>query len=359
MPKLPSTLVSRLSALVVAAAALGCTAETSTTPAAQAVAGSTMDLSDRSWSFAQIGDHPYTQGKIDSLPAFVSFINSDPSVRMVVHTGDIKAGSKKACTDSLFALVKSGYDGIRTPFVYTPGDNEWVDCHVAIKANGLYTPTERLDAIRKLFFPVAGQSLGMQKITTHSQAQTGYAPYAQYVENVWFQQAGVTFGTINIQGSNDDLAPWGTPLPANASQWPSQAEEHARRVKANLNWIKAIFDVGSSSNGIVLVYQADMWDPAEPTLAGFDVYVSLIGQLAGQYGKPVLLLHGDSHVFRSDKPFTANSPFFALHPNTPIAPNVTRIVNSGSGNVSDYVRITIDRSGNNPNVFSWQEVQFK
>ncbi len=359
MPIKPSALLSRLSTLLVATAALGCAADTATTPAVQAVAGTTMDVSDRSWSFAQIGDMPYGQNKIDSLPLFVNFMNADPSLRMVVHTGDIKAGSKTNCSDASFAYVKSTFDAIRVPFIYTPGDNEWTDCHVAIKNNGLYTPTERLDAIRKLFFPITGQSLGVQKLVTHSQAQTGYAPYAQFVENVWYQQAGVTFGTINITGSNDDIAPWGTPLPANASQWPSQREERARRLKANLSWIRTIFEAGSASRGIVLIYQADMWDPAEPTLAGYDEYVALIGQLAAQFGKPVLLLHGDSHIFRADQPFTATSPFFAMHPNTPVAPNVTRVVNSGSTNVTDYVRITIDRTGTNANVFSWQEVRFK
>ncbi|MEU6787396.1 hypothetical protein ABZ912_50105 [Nonomuraea angiospora] len=32
------------------------------------------------------------------------------------------------------------------PFVLTPGDNEWTDCHRT--AAGGYAPTERLDAVR-------------------------------------------------------------------------------------------------------------------------------------------------------------------------------------------------------------------
>ncbi|MBI3792535.1 MAG: hypothetical protein HY275_16865 [Gemmatimonadetes bacterium] len=315
------------------------------------------DAAGSAYSFAVIGDMPYGQLKFDSLPGFIQFINSDPAVRMTIHVGDIKAGSKAPCTDQLFQSTKAMYDALQRPFVYTPGDNEWTDCHQPIKSNGVFTPTERLAAIRRLFFPVPGWTLGATRVPVHSMKDWG-GSYAQFVENVWFTQAGVIFAAVNITGSNDDLAPWGTPLAPDAALWPSQAAERAARLPANVDLIKRAFQEATAANapGIVLAFQADMWDPAEPSLAGFDRYVQVIGTLARQFGKPVLLLEGDSHVFRADQPFTPQSPFFGLHRETPIAPNVTRLVVSGSGNRTSYIRVTIDPA--NPALFSWVEVPY-
>ena len=355
---MPSKFVSRLAALALVGAALGCAADVATTPSVTPVASSAEGQTPAStYSFAVIGDMPYGQNKLDSLPLLLDLINKDDSVQMTIHVGDIKAGSKTPCTDAYFANVKGIFDQLKLPFVYTPGDNEWTDCHQPIKSNGVYTPTERLDAIRKLFFPVPGKTLGIKQRTVNTQGLQG-SQYAAFVENVWFREAGVVFGTVNITGSNDDIAPWGTPLAPNAALWPTQAQERAVRLPANLRWIRTIFSNAAAigARGVVIAFQADMWDPAEPTLVGFDEYVRVIGELAVKYGKPVLLLEGDSHVWRTDKPFTASSPFFAMHPNTPVAPNITRLVVSGSGSRTSYTRVTIDKTGANPKVFSLVEV---
>jgi hypothetical protein len=44
------------------------------------------------------------------------------------------------------------------PLVYTPGDNEWTNCHRV--NNGVYDPLERLAAVPKTFFPRPGFTLG-------------------------------------------------------------------------------------------------------------------------------------------------------------------------------------------------------
>jgi hypothetical protein len=81
-----------------------------------------------------------------------------------------------------------------------------------------------------------------------------------------------------------------------------------------------------------------------------------IGNLAAQFGKPVLLIEGDSHVFRVDQPFTPSSPLFGLHPNTPIAPNVTRLVVNGSASRTEYVRLTINPEEHVGSPFTFVEV---
>ena len=99
---------------------------------------------------------------------------------------------------------------------------------------------------------------------------------------------------------------------------------------------------------------ADVLQLRMATIDGYDALVIQIGNLAAKYGKPVLLIEGDSHVFRVDTPFTPSSPLFGLHPNTPVAPNVTRLVVNGSSSRTEYVRLTINpnaKKGTSPFTF--------
>src|SRR5207302_6479052 len=125
--------------------------------------------------------------------------------------------------------------------------------------------------------------------------------------------------------------------------------EFASRGAAVQDLIAQTFATATKRNarGVVLAFQADMWDPAElvknPATfrAGFGALVQQIGTLAAQFGRPVLLLEGDSHVWRVDTPFTPGSPLFAIHANTPVAPNVTRLVVDGRSSPTSYTRLPI------------------
>jgi hypothetical protein len=118
--------------------------------------------------------HPYGQPQIDNFPNDVAEINADPDVRLVVHLGDIKNGPSLRDT-AYFQQIRAGFDQFEDPLVYTPGDNEWTDCHRP--SNGGYTPTERLDTLRQVFFDRPGWSLGQHPRGLRAQ-------HPAHVENV-------------------------------------------------------------------------------------------------------------------------------------------------------------------------------
>jgi hypothetical protein len=313
--------------------------------------------SDLTYTLAVIGDTPYGKAKLDEFPALVAKINADPLVRLVAHVGDIKAGSRSPCTDEYFAKIRALFDTFDDPFAYTPGDNEWTDCHAGIKNNGVYTPTERLQKVRSLFYPVPGRTLGVKSMRVLTEAKD--PANAAYVENTLWRKSRVVFAELNITGSNNDLASWGTPLPADASAYPSQSEESAARAQANRAWLEKAFATAKRTHaaGVVLLFQADMWDTAEPTLSGYDALVEQIGTLARRFGKPVLLIDGDSHKFTVDNPFSASSPLHAIHASTPVADNVTRIIVEGSAaGRTEYLRLTIDPRKEAGSLFAWERV---
>jgi len=126
----------------------------------RAVAGATVADADAGATYAVIGDMPYGKGKLDSMPQLIALINADPAVQLVIHVGDIKAGSSSNCNDAYFATIKGLFDTFEDPLVYTIGDNEWTDCHVFSKNNGLYTPTERLQGSARCSSPPPARPSG-------------------------------------------------------------------------------------------------------------------------------------------------------------------------------------------------------
>ncbi|MEA3183652.1 MAG: hypothetical protein QOJ74_129 [Ilumatobacteraceae bacterium] len=302
------------------------------------------------FTFAVIGDIPYGAAQIANFPNVISQINADRDVRLVMHAGDIKSGSS-LCTDEYFALIRSEFDQFVDPLVYTPGDNEWTDCHRA--NNGGYNPLERLAAVRAEFFPVPGRTLGQHAVAVKSQNRIGFP------ENVMYDRADVAFGVVNLPGSNNSLVNWtGQTAPT-----AEQLAEVAARTSADLKLIKDTFAHAREehSKAVVLMLQADMFDPtvANPSFAdysGFQPVVAAIAAESARFAKPVVLFNGDSHIFTQDHPLDAGSSWLSFYGVTTVAPNLTRVTVDGSTGVNDWVKVTIDE--HDPNVLSWVKVPF-
>jgi hypothetical protein len=286
-------------------------------------------------TLAVIGDMPYGANNADTAeftkhPAFISAINADADVSMVLHAGDIHSG-KQYCTVDYDVSIFSQWSAFQDPLVYTPGDNEWTDCHKVKEGGGTYNagtgaidyvldannnpvdyasgdPVANLDLVRSIFFSMPGTTIG-KAMDVHTQARE-YDPAhptdSRYVENVWYEKSGVLFMTLNIPGgSNNDTDPWyGT-----SAMSPSQAQEVANRSAAVLRWINAAF-AKAQANGdtaVVILEQADMWDldgklPAANHLSEYKPFIDSIASNATTFGKPVLLINGDSHFYRTDNP---------------------------------------------------------
>jgi hypothetical protein len=161
------------------------------------------------FSFVALGDLPYGQAAQGYAP-YKSLIRSINQERPIfsIHVGDFKSGST-LCSDEE-SQVQLGHFGLfDSALVFTPGDNEWTDCHRA--NNGGHDPLERLQALRATFYK-PGSSLGKQPLPVLNQSVTTPA-FAKFVENQrWFHQ-GVVFATVHIVGSNNnfevrDPEPW-------------------------------------------------------------------------------------------------------------------------------------------------------
>jgi hypothetical protein len=296
---------------------------------------------DRGYSFAVVGDVPYGDEAQSRFPEFIAGMNADRDVRMVTHLGDIKSGST-TCDDQRFAAVRQDFDLFRDPLVYTPGDNEWTDCHRL--NNGGYHPLERLSRIRSLFFSRPGRTLG-KAARVASQADSGVP------ENVRYVRAGVSFAALHVVGSNNDLAPWSGL--GETGPTPAQVAEERSRMTAAIENLRAAFARARASHlrGVVLQQQADMFDPtvAAPAFDDYSAFQPLVKAIVHEsrhFAGQVYLFNGDSHRFNVDRPLESGSAWLDFYGVHHAADNLRRVTVDGSDlGEADWLKVTVQRHG--------------
>lgn len=272
------------------------------------------------FEFALIGDTPYSS--IEGFERVLSDINEHEKIRFVMHAGDIKNGSS-LCSDEMFMDRFNRFQRFEAPFVLTPGDNEWTDCHRA--NNGAYLPLERLTRLREIFFPVVGRTLGHKTMAVESQG-------GEFVENVRWSTQNVMFATLHIVGSNNALAPF-------ATRTAADDDEVARRIAATVEWIKGTYAKAQAEDarGVLFLFQANPEFEAAAGSAerkGFDEVLAAMVEGAKAYGKPVVFAHGDSHYMRVDKPVREKGEAVS---------NITRVETFGSADYH-WLRVEVDPS---------------
>src|SRR5882757_6961559 len=264
------------------------------------------------------GDLPYSDVQaLTGVPNLIADMNQQ-ELAFTVHDGDLKAGNgapgsvtPTTCVDALYTQALGYFNSLKAPAIFTPGDNDWTDCDRA--SNGGFSSLERLDHERALFFSTPF-SLGQHRL--HQQVQTaplclGVSGMVPCVENRRWTLGGVTYATINIQGSCNNLCDT-APNPA----------EFAARNQADILWVQQTFEEARSRNSaaIMLITQADPgFDLSDGTRAplrdpktlaetdgqpdGLQSFLLALRDQVIAVQKPVAFVHGDSHYCRVDKPF--------------------------------------------------------
>ena len=293
------------------------------------------------YSFGLWGDMPYKKAGDDKkLPAVLQSINR-ADIAFSIYDGDIKDGSSK-CSDDIYTDALKMFAGMSRPVVYVPGDNEWTDCHRL--NNGGYDALERLAHLRRVMYPTL-DSLGQTTMPLDHQGKT---PGDKYIENLRFSHGPVLFVGLNVPGSNNNLILNAKECSNKSARTAAQCEaanaEARERDAANVAWLAQSFQKAKDdkARGVVLVIQGDPgFDLPEtedadesllPAVSGYrNVMAQIEKQTAGFDGQ-VLLVHGDTHFFKIDKP---------LHAPGRMLSNFTRLQTFGSPSLH-WVKVTVD-----------------
>jgi hypothetical protein len=270
--------------------------------------GATSQCLAASFSFAAFGDTPYTLAEEASFIGIIAEMNRAP-LAFAIHVGDFKSGWSP-CTDELVAQRRDWFALFHHPLIYAPGDNEWTDCRRAPGAGR--DPVERLAHLRRVFF-ADEYSLGQRKIALERQS-------ADYPEHARWEHGAVLFATLNVPGGDNNA---GMP------------HEYAARDPMVGAWIADTFRVARAQRhgAVVLAMQADPWTSGGIVKKNYSALMTVIAREAQRFDGEVLLIHGDTHRYRVDK------PLIDLRTGQPLR-NVTRIEVFGSPAVN-WVRISV------------------
>jgi hypothetical protein len=259
------------------------------------------------FSFAAFGDTPYNR---EEEPQFITMMSEMNHQRLAfaLHVGDFK-DSQTACSDELFKQRREWFELAHHAFFYTPGDNEWTDC--GRTSWGRRDPLERLAKLRELFFS-QDTSLGQRRLRVERQTARGYPEHMRWmIENV-------LFATLNIPGPDNHRK--------------DMPEESTQRTTALLQWMRESFRIAADRKlpALVLATQGNLWTGNR----GYTEILAVLAEEAQRYSGEVLVIHGDTHWFRFDRPLVDRRSGRKID-------NVTRLEVYGSPFVN-WIYVTVD-----------------
>ena len=280
------------------------------------------------FAFALVGDVPSSPMEEVLHARVLERLDSDCA--FVIHIGDLKSGGE-SCDDELLTRRHRLLDrGSVLPMVFVPGDNDWADC--VRPSNGRYDPIERLQYLRRLFF-ARPLSIGPRPFAV--QRQSDVEPGAPYAENLRWTYGRATFVTLNVPGDVE----WHR-LDA------AQSEAVRRMLAAGERWLRRAF---ADNRHRVLVIAAHA-DPrfgrdrvGSASLQARDPhrrYRALLRELCAGFDGQVLLVHGDTHLFRNDQPLRGDDGG--------VIRNLTRVESFGSPFASSWVHVRVTPGTDEP-----------
>lgn len=176
-----------------------------------------------------------------------------------MHLGDI-GSSAQACADAWLVERKKQFARIRHRFILLPGDNEWSNCR---------EPLSRLTQWRALFC-IRHPDVHIQK--------------GEFCEHRRWEAGGWVFVTLNVPGHDNNV----------------RHPEHKPRMQAVLSWLEDAAAAAEARSGLVVLMQANPFLTVPRD--GFASLRQSLERLAAKSPGKVVLVHGDTHVYRQDEP---------------------------------------------------------
>jgi len=207
---------------------------------------------------AATGDGPYVEEDWTLLPQYFAAEKADGRARYLLHVGDLLKGNQ-VYDDAYSRRVAALYRQSSIPVIFVPGDNEWNDEPYPEKVWPIWVrdfmrfPEQYPDA------PVLARQ-------------------AERPENIAWLDEGVLFIGINLVGGRmHDVEEWGY------------------RHRANADWV----DHNLAALGAE-AYAAIVFAQAAPRRMHEDFFRRFVPAVEA-FGKPVLYLHGDGHVWELEE----------------------------------------------------------
>ena len=278
--------------------------------------------------FVAFGDMPYTPDQVTMMKKLAH----DPALEgsaFTIFYGDTKSGGAR-CTLKTLKLGKALMDGmLDVPVFFTPGDNDWTDCDR--KGDDEYKVLDEL--LMPLYF--SDDALPENRFET-AKAWDVTRQDGQ-IENARWTAGGVTFATFHIIATGNGRAELKIGDPATMLDRVDARDAH------NLAWLEETFAAAAGAEALTLVMHTDptvvpdslpVCDKTQRTDCDpYKPFLDTLRDKATAFGKPVLLIHGDTSPYCVEDTYLGVPNMRRLNATGDYAPGVTR-VHYGNGGFS-------------------------
>ena len=234
------------------------------------------------FTFSVMGDIPYGESEIAVLDEHVALHNGSSPSQFMVHVGDIKSQSDP-CDESVYTGVKAQLDALDVPWFMLVGDNEWNDCPDPDEAWGFWEANY-------------GTPPAIEGLVTQDVRPENFAFVREQVLYVGWTMPG---------GKVHDEEAW------------------AEFLDQGADWIESQLAANPDAVAAVLLTHAK---PA----ASHEPFTDRLVPMAADFNRPMLLIHGDGHVWIMDIPWSD-------------APNLVRVQVEPGGDAVP-LQVTVDPS---------------
>lgn len=216
----------------------------------------------QSFSFSVMGDVPRGAAEVVVLDSQILNINTRSASKFCFHLGDFKRGSEP-CDEAVYQRVSSQLQNINRPVFMVMGDNEWNDC-------------DNPDLAWEYWF----QYFSMFENRWDHDLNVKHQP--EQIDNFTFVYENVLFIGLNVVGSRiHDQIVWDK-IESNDIIWMRQNIKN------------------SHADALVILTQANP-ELNHPNL------LTTFQDLAEEFKKPILFLHGDGHHWTFDSGWKTSS----------------------------------------------------
>ncbi len=247
-------------------------------------------------SFLVFGDMPYNKEQFQQMQALSVELKARDTAHKLpfgIFYGDTKAGGERCTRERLTEKRDLILGMIDAPVFFTPGDNDWTDCD-----RGGDDELHILDnVLRPLYF--SGDMLPENRFEEAAEWQVNRQP--RFPENVRWRYHDIQFGALHILATGNGREE------ISVGDVAEKLDRVDARDAANLEWLADIFIAGGDAKALVLAIHTDptKTDDSLPSCSADirqnchpyrDLLVALKSH-ALSYGKPVLLVHGDTNPY--------------------------------------------------------------
>ncbi len=243
--------------------------------------------------FSATGCGPYSAKEEPLLADYVKLVGADGKSEFLLHLGDIVSGSKKAWPEAQYEKVAGILKESKVPVYVVLGDNEW---------NDLANPAQGLEYWNK----------HLRKFERHFPQSAKMNYQEARPENFAWTSKNVLMVGINLVGGK-----------------VHDKKEWTQRMNDDAAWVRECFAQFKDARAAVVFAQAN---PSKDN----KLFCDQLAEAVKDFGKPVLYLHADGHVWQ--------------HQTGWLAPNLQRVQTDQVGRNAP-VQVTVTDDPAQPFVF--------